>query len=103
MSKTEIRAWFQQGVSQGANYMVVMCDTFDYTYYPVYYFTTDDVRSCAPGSMTRLMEIYDLSMDREQQLDEERAMHLPPQPQPQLQPQPQELRRSARLAAKHST
>jgi hypothetical protein len=55
--------------------MLVICDTFDHDDYPVYVSSVEEARKKAenPGSMQRLMEVYNLSMDREEQLNQHRA------------------------------
>lgn len=33
---TSMSSWIQRGKEQGSKYLLVVCDTFDYEYYPVY-------------------------------------------------------------------
>lgn len=78
-TKAEISGWFDQGAMQGKQYMLVICDTFDHDDYPVY----ADAAECLaryknPGEMQRVMEVYSLTSDKAAQLNETRAMHLPP-------------------------
>ncbi len=78
-SRLDIEGWFDQGVAKGARHMLVICDTFDYDDYPVFT-TTDDQcldRYKNPGEMQRVMEVYDLSADKTEQMNERRAMRLP--------------------------
>jgi hypothetical protein len=67
---TEIGEWFDRGVGQGAAYMVVVCDTFDWDDYPVYCATRQEAQSKIdnPGSMQKVMEVYDLKASRAEQL-----------------------------------
>ena len=60
--------------------MLVICDTYDYDDYPVYANTAADcmIKYNNPGQMQRVMEVYDLAADKEAQLNEARAMRLPP-------------------------
>jgi len=56
-------------------HMLVVVDTFDYGDYPVF---TDSVHEAIEkysdrNSMQRVMEVYDLSLDLEEQLNEHRA------------------------------
>jgi hypothetical protein len=78
-TKQDIDGWFNRGVAQKAEYMLVFCDTWDYEDYPV--FTYSDAECLAqyenPGEMQRVMEVYDLRADKTQQLNERRAMRLP--------------------------
>lgn len=75
----QIGAWFDAGVRLGDEYMIVMCDTFSWEDYPVYYNAKDCLKRVAkPGDMQTVMEVYDLKADKASQLLERRAMHLPP-------------------------
>lgn len=55
-------------------HMLVVVDTFDYGNYPVF---TDSVQEAVDKyhlkNMQRVMEVYDLSLDLEEQLNEHRA------------------------------
>lgn len=78
-TKSEISQWFDRGVAQGAKFMIVLCDTFDYDDYPSYHSTQSDAESEIkhPGHMQKVMEVYDLTADRDQQLDKQRCYALP--------------------------
>lgn len=78
-TQAEISAWFDEGVSQGARHMLVICDTFDHEDYPVYTTTDADClsRYNAPGEMQRVMEVYDLRADKAEQMRAVRAFCLP--------------------------
>jgi hypothetical protein len=66
----EISKWFDEGVSQGAAYMVVRCDTFDWSDYPSYFWSRESAQAVIdhPGEMQKVMEVYDLKSDRASQL-----------------------------------
>ena len=74
-TKQDIRQWFLDGVELHATHMIVVCDTYDYEDYPVYVMPDDDVRKIeakhqlSAGNMQRVMEVYNLSLDREEQLN----------------------------------
>lgn len=55
--------------------MLVIVDTFSYEDYPSFVDTVEEARRVAakPGYMQRVMEVYNLSMDKETQLAENRA------------------------------
>ncbi len=79
-TKQDIRGWFHSGVSQGYKRMIVWCDTYDCEYYPEYTNLTGDDLVRYTGNengvnMKRLMEVYDLTRDREAQMAERRAYH----------------------------
>ena len=80
-TKDDISGWFDRGVSEGAKFMLVICDTYDYDDYPMFFSNGKD---CAekfkkPGNMQSVMECYDLTADKDAQMRERRAMRLPPE------------------------
>ncbi len=79
-TNNEIKEWFVRGKDKGASRMIVVCDTFDYEDYPVYCDVGevgDAVRKYSnTNNMSRVMEVYDLNMNMEDQLSEHRAYHL---------------------------
>lgn len=77
-TREEIGQWFDEGVAKGSAYMVIVCDTFDWGDYPVYC-STEQVarqRTLSPGEMQRVMEVYDLSADKVEQLNKRRNWAL---------------------------
>lgn len=78
-TREQIGEWFDRGVSQGASYMLVICDSFDWNDYPVFAKTDDEclAKNKDPGSMQRVMEVYDLRQDKAEQLAERRVFRLP--------------------------
>ena len=79
--KNEIRSWFDDGVSRGHTFMIVVCDTFDWEDHPVYTSLggfNEEYWKNYNHPMQQIMEVYDLSMDRETQMAEHRAFHYPP-------------------------
>lgn len=79
-SVEDLSGWFDDGVAQQATHMIVVCDTFDYTDFPVYVRPDEDPRAAvdreAAESMQQIMEVYDLRRDKSAQLAERRAYHL---------------------------
>lgn len=71
-SNAQIGEWFDQLKAEGATHMVVVCDTYDREDYPVPVFPGSSARTVATSygnkSMQRVMEVYDLSMDRNTQV-----------------------------------
>jgi hypothetical protein len=69
-SVSDIRRWFEAGVTQGATHMIVVCDTFDYEDFPVYVMSDQDAREMVGrrGDMERVMEVYNLALDKDEQL-----------------------------------
>ena len=78
-SRVDINRWFDEGISEGATHMIVVCDTWDYEDYPVFVKPGEDARVVAAQNngvnMQRVMEVYDLSMDKNTQMNETRAFH----------------------------
>ena len=78
-SKKEIAIWLEQGLEKGASHVIVAVDTFDYEDYPVYVMPNQNIQieidNIRKQNMTRIMEVYNLSLDLNQQLKEQRAYH----------------------------
>lgn len=83
-SLKDIAGWFQDGLDEGAAYMIVVCDGFDHEDYPAYAATEADFWSeydhYDGKNMQRIMEVYDLRKPWSQQ-STGRAWHLPPRAQ----------------------
>lgn len=79
-TKETIRQWFIKGKKDKATHMIVVCDTFDYTNYPVYVYRKDDVIETIDDysgrDMQRIEEVYSMDLDMEEQLAEEIAYHI---------------------------
>lgn len=86
-TRQDISEWFDRGLAGGwglnensVTHMIVMVDDFDYEDYPVYVHADEDVREVMAekdaSPMQRVMEVYNLSMDKDQQLNEERAFNF---------------------------
>jgi hypothetical protein len=69
-----IRQWLEDGAADGFTHMMVVCDRFDYSDYPVYRREGGEVLRRevevyhATHSMQRVQEVYDLNRDWEEQL-----------------------------------
>ena len=88
-TREEISGWFDQAIALEHQFMVVVCDTFDHSDYPVFCKTEDDARATVkePGSMQRVMEVYDLRQDKSEQMNERRAWRLPSENAPYARPE----------------
>jgi hypothetical protein len=77
-TRQEISEWFDRGRDQKSRYMVVVCDTYDHDDYPSYFATREGVvdKIANPGNMQRVMEVYDLNKNKEEQLDLPRAWSI---------------------------
>ncbi len=79
-SRIDIRRWFKDGKKSGATHMIVVCDTWDWEDYPVYVKPDEKVREKYAEynnkNMQKVMEVYSLKKDMENQLNEVRAFHF---------------------------
>ena len=79
-SKEQIREWVERGIKTGATHVIIVCDRWDYEDYPVYVDKDQSVNheiDIRDGrNMLKVMEVYNLSMDIEEQLEEYRAWHV---------------------------
>ena len=73
-TREDIQGWLERGSDQHAEFMLVVCDTFDYEDYPVYCKKSelDDCKLKHSRNMQKIMEVYDLSKNREKQLKQRR-------------------------------
>lgn len=71
-TRADIEGWFDSGVAQGATHMIVKCDTFDWSDYPVYVTPDEDVHERDEGNKDRTMEVYLLDPARKA---EQMVMH----------------------------
>ena len=79
-TRQEIKRWLEEGKSMGATHMIVACDTYDWSDYPVFVMPGEDVRKKAEEyengkNMRKLMEVYSFNYDIDKQLREDRAFH----------------------------
>lgn len=80
-SLRDIADWFEDGKTQQAAFMIVVCDTFDHDDYPVYTQHNDfwaKYDSFDGKNMQRVMEVYDFSKPWATQANDGRAFNTPP-------------------------
>lgn len=79
--KSDIDAWFEKGIVSGNRWMIVVCDTYDYEDYPVFIGEQVDFwksyEKYNGKGMQKIMEVYDLTLDKYTQLDQRRAWNTP--------------------------
>lgn len=84
-SKEQLMDWFERGVDQGHDFMIVVVDTFDYVDYPVYTskatFQNEYSKYEKGRNMQKVREVYNLNMDMVEQMSEHRAFHPPEEEQ----------------------
>jgi hypothetical protein len=80
-NRADIEGWFDRGVNNGATHMIVVCDTYDHDDYPAYVAKGTDFWAVYDSyngkNMQRIMEVYDLSHDKQAQMNEHRAHRVP--------------------------
>lgn len=78
-SRTEISHWFDAARAEGATHMIVVCDDFDMSDYPVSVLPGQDPGDVADEyngkSMQRVMEVYAMHVPKAMQMAEHRAFH----------------------------
>lgn len=78
-TQTDIREWLARGKEKGATHVIVACDTFDWSDYPVFVMPGQDARAVAKKydgtNMQKLMEVYNLSQDIEAQINQRRSFN----------------------------
>lgn len=73
-TREELSEWFDEGVRQGAAFMIVAADTFSYENYPVYVHAGGDktvhelAHEIEHKPMSRVMEVYSLDGDKAAQI-----------------------------------
>lgn len=79
-SKQDIKEWLEEGIKQKATHMLVVCDTYDYEDYPVYVKSSEQItevmKRFTSENMQRIMEVYNLSLNLEQQLNTKRSWNI---------------------------
>lgn len=79
-TREDIREWLVTAKAAGATHVIVVVDTFDHEDYPVRVMPEDDVHQVYKDydgpNMQRVMEIYNLRLDLEMQLAEQRARNF---------------------------
>lgn len=79
-SKQCISEWFDYGIKNKQDFMIVVCDTYDWTDYPSYCNKNEfdlKYQQYNGQNMQKIMEVYDLSLDKDSQLNQHRCMNLP--------------------------
>lgn len=79
-TRQDIERWLTVDVPDKATHMAVVCDTYDWSDYPVYISEGEDaykaVEKYRKGeNMTQLMEVYNLKMDIQAQLNQSRVFN----------------------------
>ena len=79
-SRENISAWFDRGVKDKALFMIILCDGYDFKDFPKYVFSNQTCRQVFEdahflGDTFRVMEIYNLRMDKVIQMNGYRSFY----------------------------
>jgi len=78
-SLAQLAGRFDEGICDDATHMVVVCDQFNHDDYPVYVRSHQNVCEVVAAydgiNLQKVMEVYDLRLDKAMQLAEPRAFH----------------------------
>ena len=76
-TQLDIERWFDEGIEYNYTHMIIVCDTFDWSDWPLYVSSHEDAKTVADENdmvnMQRIMEVYNLSMDKDAQIRQRRA------------------------------
>ena len=79
-TKQDIRNWFNLGHRAGASHLLIVLDEFSYDEFPMYAVDAGYLESLLKEyekkDMYRVLEIYNLHLDREEQLASERCWNV---------------------------
>lgn len=79
-TRSDVSIWFDDGVRRGFEYMIVAFDEFEHAEYPVYLHSEEvvaKVKEINSRKMYRVLEVYDLSADKDKQLSSELCWRTP--------------------------
>ena len=73
-TQDDIREWLERGKKENATHLIVVYDFWDYQDFPVYGHSNENVKKVESEhngrNMERVMEIYNLSMNWDDQLNQ---------------------------------
>lgn len=89
-TRGQISKWFEEGKRMGATHMVVVCDTYDYSDFPIYVMPGEDARKKAfeygdeqyglpvkvNSNMSKVVEVYSMALPIEDQLKPHRVFNF---------------------------
>ncbi len=77
-TQNDIREWLERGKKNNSTHLIVVVDRFDNDDYPVFVSENEnvyDVESEHNKNMQQVMEVYNISMDWEEQLNQYRSFN----------------------------
>ena len=79
-NRAQITKWFEQAKQAKAEFLIIVCDTFDYEDYPIFTNTgnfDENFERHNGKNMQKIMEIYNLSLPLGSQLKQHRVSYFP--------------------------
>lgn len=81
-TKSDLISWFKIGVESKENHMIVLCDQIEWYDFPRYTsgleeFKREFKKYSKPQSAIKIIEVYDLNINMDEQMKEYRAFHYP--------------------------
>jgi hypothetical protein len=78
-TKDDLSIWFDEGLAQGYTHLIVVCNTFSDEDYPLYVEAYEDVQLVVKANdgvnLQEVIEVYNLSVDKNCQLAQERSLN----------------------------
>ena len=79
-TKQDISRWLKEAKENKSSHLIIALDKFDYDNYPVYVSSKEkiekEIKRIESHSMQGIDEIYDMSMNIEKQLSEDRVWNI---------------------------
>ncbi len=82
-TRNDIELWLHQAREQGSGFLIVGHDWWDHENFPIYCKDAAEVHDALDRLRcggNRYDEVYDMSLSVEEQMQEHRAIHIPPDP-----------------------
>lgn len=80
-TREDISEWFDRALNNKDAFMIVVCDSYDYGDYPVFVDKEENFeakyREMQNAAMQQIMEVYDISKPKEEQLSLTRCWNFP--------------------------
>ncbi|WAB25071.1 hypothetical protein M3_0120 [Lysinibacillus phage vB_LfM_LysYB1] len=78
-TRSDVQSWLNTGIDKGATHVIIAYDDFDEENYPMYIMPGDNAKDFVKAydkKPDRIDEVYNLSMDIEEQLNSIRAYNI---------------------------
>jgi len=79
LNREQLEEWYNEGKAENYDYMLIVCDTWDYGLYPIYcnYDNWDKNRCKYEKDMQTVKESYSLTISLEDQITPRRVWNTP--------------------------